>query len=1020
MNKIIKICIGFAMLTYCIKSSAQVPVDTSTTQKLLQYIFQSIDKNQIPTGFLEEYGCPIVPMAVFNGTLTDSNRIDMNLWRTLYFQLQTGWAKSTSNPLPTISAVNTTIKQNVSNNLPIPIPLVIGQFNNVKSNAFTSNLLAYNSSTNRISDIAGRTQSPYDSKNLFAACPNKKQTLTGTDSFVIKTSMIWNNTSKTINQLQIDFANGQGFQTISIGTPIGITYADTGYKKWTIKVVLSDNSILQCYNDYYVLKTPNTASRFQSPQSTVPFWGIINGINNLRTGATVWVNYSRNNFTGTLRKPLIIVEGYDVNTVAPALQDNYRSRDFIDAITFEPGNTYDFNNQLDDIAGYDLVFVDFADGAADIVLNAGAVQEVINRINANKVNDNRSGNIRQQNVVMGLSMGGLCARFALANMTKNFTATLTETRLLITHDSPHQGANVPLGLQYLLRMVGGVQLFGNNILDIYPDYNDVIGLLNAPATQQLLTYRSLTANTFASNNFLATTYRNMITFTNGGPQPTYSFIATSLGNECARPVYNPYTQLLNVNLDGFILYFPIISYKIHTVAETFALPATGSTSKIARFKLSSKFKLFGFITISKDYYDNTAYAPGNQLAIDGVPGAVTEYASTTLPSTKLLFPIPGIFGFLGYISATISGTPGKFTFVSTASALDAGPYTTPVFSQKYVNGTNQDYPSTSQTFIAQQTAQNNPSVSNNVHIRFTARNSRWLFNEMENMINTENCSAECSNPYHLQGADFFCGSSGTYSIPGLQRGTIITWQVNKIGIVNLNCTSVCNTVTLTKITNGFVTLTATITNPCTSATVILSKTINIGLPVTAYKLFPIQTLTTLCGWDVTLWNLSNATGYVWQDLTPLPYTQELGQTQPYHHLVQENVDYGPITLNYTIAAVNQCGTGNFVTKSVNVSAPWRTGICNIPAIVSPPTNDSKIIIQISPNPTINSITATKNDNVGFNEIRIFDKLGTLRKQINYPKNTKSATINLNGLATDIYRLQAFDGVNWATISFSKL
>jgi hypothetical protein len=49
-------------------------VDTSTTQKLLQYIMQPLDKNQIPTGFLGEYGCPMLPMATFNGTLTDSNR----------------------------------------------------------------------------------------------------------------------------------------------------------------------------------------------------------------------------------------------------------------------------------------------------------------------------------------------------------------------------------------------------------------------------------------------------------------------------------------------------------------------------------------------------------------------------------------------------------------------------------------------------------------------------------------------------------------------------------------------------------------------------------------------------------------------------------------------------------------------------------------------------------------------------------------------------------------------------------
>jgi len=86
MKNIIKTCLRFAMIAYCKKSTAQV-IDTSTTQKLLQYIMQPLDKTQIPTGYLEEYGCPMLPAATFNRTLTDSNRIDMNLWRTLYLQL---------------------------------------------------------------------------------------------------------------------------------------------------------------------------------------------------------------------------------------------------------------------------------------------------------------------------------------------------------------------------------------------------------------------------------------------------------------------------------------------------------------------------------------------------------------------------------------------------------------------------------------------------------------------------------------------------------------------------------------------------------------------------------------------------------------------------------------------------------------------------------------------------------------------------------------------------------------------
>jgi hypothetical protein len=180
---------NFIVLFICaistlITSQLRAQIDTTTTQKLLQYIFQPIDKTQIPTNFLEEYGCPMLPMAAFNGTLTDSNRIDMNLWRTLYFQLQTSYTGSTTNPLPNVIAVNGTIKQNIGDAIPVPIPIIIAKYNTVKSYAFSGNLFSYNSGTNQIIDVPGRSESPYDTKNLFAACSNKKQTLTGSENFI--------------------------------------------------------------------------------------------------------------------------------------------------------------------------------------------------------------------------------------------------------------------------------------------------------------------------------------------------------------------------------------------------------------------------------------------------------------------------------------------------------------------------------------------------------------------------------------------------------------------------------------------------------------------------------------------------------------------------------------------------------------------------------------------------------------------------------------------------------------------
>ena len=1042
MNKFLKAILTLLSAIIMLNSTANAQVDTSTTQKLLQYIMQPLDKNQIPTGFLEEYGCPMLPMATFNGTLSDSNRMDMHLWRTLYFQLQTGWTRTTSNPLPVITTINNTIKNNSGDT--VLIPLLIGNYNTVKSNAFSSNLLSYNSSTKKVYDVAGRPQSPYDLKNLFAACPLMKETVTGTATFVIKPNTIWNNTGKTINQLQIDFANGQGFQTITIGSPITVSYSDTGYKRWTIKTTLSDNSIIQCYSDYRVLKAASGTARFQTPQSTVPAWGFINPVIGVHSGATIWVNYSNLNRTNTLRKPLVVVEGYDVSTIAPSLQFNYWIGDFIQAISTEPGNTYDFNGQLDDIAGYDLVFVDFNDGADDIVRNAAIVREVINRVNANKVLDNRFGNIRQQNVVMGLSMGGLCARYALANMTKNFPGTPTETRLLITHDSPHRGANVPLGLQYMIRMMGGVQLFGYNVYDIYPDYDDAIGLLDAPATQQLLLYRATTANSFANNAFLDATYRPMVTFNSTDPQPTYRFVATANGNECANPLFSPGKTFINLGagvsagIYGRLLFFrvPILTYKLAAEVEAYALPAAGSTNKIARVYTINNLKLFGFINIFKQLYNNTAYAPGNHLAVDGVPGsnyplldAEALNQLTNLPvgavSLYVSFPIgPFLGGYFGAYAYN-QGVSYNFTFVPVGSALDVSPYTTNTFSQKYVNGVNQNYPSSSETFIAQETVQNNPSVSNNVHIRFTARNSRWLFNEMENLPNLQGCSQECSNPYYISGPTNFC-SNGIYSVPGLPRGGSITWNISPFGAANLSATG--NQVTVTpNWPAGNATLTATLNNVC-GGSVQIQKQIIIGVPdheidVLEYQgILPVnefyaQNSYSFGAWAKepypyypyyigTIYQFSGTASYIW---TIIKYDSYGGSTTynlgTYSYGVNPDFYFDQAGEYDIILDIinNSCAHhSRYFTRRITVQNLWGR------YTVSP--NPSSGNIKISPNS--NSVSKTNNKPLEVQAIEIVDKMGMLKHRQTFGKGLTTVNISVSQLPNDIYTLRIFDGQKW--------
>ena len=250
-------------------------------------------------------------------------------------------------------------------------------------------------------------------------------------------------------------------------------------KQLKIRLVLSDATTSECYSNFYVAKAnpqykPLTYDA-NSYDLLKPFYSTSN-----HSGGNVYVRYSRKGTERTITKPLIIVEGYDIHSAAPDIEPfNYSYSDFVNAINIETP-PFDFNGHLDDIAGYDLIFIDYNDGTDDIVRNAALVEDVIAWVNTQKATN---GSV-EQNVVMGISMGGLVARYALADMTKKSIST--GTRLLVTHDSPHRGANVPLGLQYLIEMAGGVHLFSYNIRDVFPAYDEAINLLSRPATQQLL------------------------------------------------------------------------------------------------------------------------------------------------------------------------------------------------------------------------------------------------------------------------------------------------------------------------------------------------------------------------------------------------------------------------------------------------------------------------------------------------------------------------------------------------------
>jgi Putative serine esterase (DUF676) len=98
--------------------------------------------------------------------------------------------------------------------------------------------------------------------------------------------------------------------------------------------------------------------------------------------------------------------------------------------------------------GFDVTLVNFPNGADYVERNAMALVALLKRENA-KLTANAS---TEKVSIIGPSMGGLVSRYALAYMEKN--NIIHNTKLWVSFDSPHLGANIPIGAQENLYFYG--------------------------------------------------------------------------------------------------------------------------------------------------------------------------------------------------------------------------------------------------------------------------------------------------------------------------------------------------------------------------------------------------------------------------------------------------------------------------------------------------------------------------------------------------------------------------------------
>ncbi|MEM1406719.1 MAG: DNRLRE domain-containing protein [Bacteroidota bacterium] len=755
-------------------------------------VFQHVDRAASTTRLLLDYGLRFINIEAYNGVPSDSNFIDYDHWENLYttlYSMQFRAPASMTAPKTLIEDIRSTA---IGNTNSVPLISLHYKYEKYRADAMSQNLVYI--ANDQIYDVAGRTQSPFEIKETFAVTP-KRDVLEGADhAFRFYAGHFYTNTGKTISQIQADFGDGQGYRNVLMDQDNYVTYNANGIKTLHFRVSYTDGTSYESRSQVEVRGvaracpscrfTGNNAVEL-SFTATRPFAG---------EAASATVTIETADVGNVLDKPLIVVEGFDAwRIISPDNPDNNFDYDDLindpdDIGSFLIDVDIDFNGEtLSDAletAGYDLVFVDFDDGTTYIERNSYLLQTIIDWVNDNKVGTT-------PNVVLGMSMGGLVARYALRDMELN--GQNHDTRLYVSHDSPHQGANVPVGVQAMVRhlsvqglsvgLLSLIQVQVLSVADIVPELGSAIELQQSPAARQMLSYQvSGLGSTLGYDNSEHVNFMNELQAM-GYPQQTRN-VAIANGSECGADqgysagatiasanatidvpywvnLLMPLAIFTNYPQAGFLSGIFTTDTDIRFVMDVRALPDQ-SSQRVYYSRLYTKKKILFAITVRTTLFEKEFNSNSSMLPLDNGSGGVYDIEelgvniATLPPEVQLNEP--------------------RFGFVPTYSALDMGEGDATIQTGDLFRVISPSVPPTAPKDIPFDNFFSNP-ITNELHTQFTLQNGRWLMDELENGGGFYSCASSCdfSPNVNISGPSTVC-TAGTFSVTGLPADVGYIWS----------------------------------------------------------------------------------------------------------------------------------------------------------------------------------------------------------------------------------------------------
>ena len=1007
------------------------------TQRMDEILI-NVNKTPITTGILYDRVMSFSDLDWLkeNGAITNSNyQHFIQSWSELY--------RSAYNPtFASLETLKTNINANTNQTL-VDIGVINTKMNYIDyGTATTPNLTTANGLLYNVAGI-----NPFLEKQVTVIAPLKNKVTSGTITFRLLPSFMLQLTGLPIKSLVANFGTGTSYNLITNSvvstTNPTVTFATSGKKEFTFTVTFSNNTTetLKATMDITVPNSSPLVMAMANPSSfplEEDFVGTA-GITTTTAGNIAFQGYNETTATkGTLeyrtyynlvtnngsakskiKKEIIILDGYDPGDGRKIYQgsvgysqdksslyelmayddDNNPATEKVNLVTKLRSAPY----------GFDVTLVNFPAGADYIERNAMAVVSLLQRETAKLATNGSTEKI----ILIGPSMGGLISRYALAYMEKN--GLNHNTKLWVSFDSPHLGANIPIGAQENLYFYG---------------YNG----------------RQDQAKTKFDENFRSPAARQMLIEQLDNNHEAYPYPTTLWGNSSPSGQNNntPFRQQFqnNLNTNGLAGSngYPQNVRKIAMInGTTNGTKTNGEGQKfldLAAFTIIKYGQIFGtsiqtkikVATIEDSFLQNTGgYGQtfAGKVTIKRVGGIEVQSGSVSRTNSN---PRGSMDNVQGGTFNTQGIIKDEFT-LALNDAVDSQEWRAylpnhafiPSVSSLAFKNPNFDWstalnrnlvcdPNNKEIYFDSYFA---PS-RNEEHVFVSAENANWLIKELQGIPQAPYFPIQAGI---LAGPDVLCNTNATYSFTDVckvpspvkyndQNGNLVNgWSVSP----NLNIvSSTPYSITVSQITNGSGTITATFQNGET-----LTKTIWVGTPQFQEFYFYGGQYATVCIAPIDYLVSSLPSNKVKAIFDGMSSNEILDNTN-----WQWETENNLIMLNGTKDTRTICpmetGFSSFKVRAKNACG-WSEWY-QIPQfeITLPPNNfmrQSLNTYSVYPNPTKDIVTIdlrdqnNKPDKNAKISGELFDIMGLSKTKIEIKDN--NATFSVRGLNKGIYVLKIY-------------